>query len=288
MAESPAHKFGQIVGNLLEDIMKPVLQDFCDKRGLYLDVKGKRSGVRKGAKVTWIDKYGNNHDLDFVIEKGGSTKTKGRPVAFIEAAWRRYTKHSRNKAQEIQGAVLPIADEYHWDKPFLGAVLAGVFTKGSLDQLDSVGFKVLYFPYESVVSAFDSVGIDVRFDESTPNDLFSDCIRKIEQLDDSKYGLLKGYLVKEEAELFESFLSELAQVLDRMIDKLIVIPLYGSEREFATYTDAINFIKGFDQTGDGGDFRKYEIIVKYSNGDSIDASFKSKDEAGRFLEYLSG
>src|SRR6056297_3323456 len=151
MAESPSHKFGQIVGNLLEDIMRPVLQEFCDRRGLYLDIQGKRSGVRSGKKVTWLDKYGNTHDLDFVIEKGGSATSKGRPVAFIEAAWRRYTKHSRNKAQEIQGAVLPIADGYHWDKPFLGAVLAGVFTKGSLEQLDSVGFKVLYFPYESIV-----------------------------------------------------------------------------------------------------------------------------------------
>lgn len=106
MAQSPSHKFGQIVGNLLEDILTPVLQKFCHERGLYLDIKGPRPGVRKGRKVTWQDKYGNLHDLDFVIEKDGSPGKRGRPVAFIEAAWRRYTKHSRNKAQEIQGAIL--------------------------------------------------------------------------------------------------------------------------------------------------------------------------------------
>lgn len=169
MADSPSHRFGQIVGNLLEELLRPVLKKFCDDRGLYLDIQGMRSGVRQGKTVTWLDKYGNTHALDFVIEKGGTDTRRGRPVAFVEAAWRRYSKHSRNKAQEIQGAVLPIADHYNWDKPFLGAVLAGVFTEGSLDQLRSMGFKILHFPYKSIVNAFSSVGINVQFDESTPD-----------------------------------------------------------------------------------------------------------------------
>ena len=110
MAESPSHKFGQVIGNLLEEIIDSILTDFCDQRGLYLDRKGRRGKARKGSKVTWKDKYGNEHDLDFVIEKGGSPDEIGRPIAFIETAWRRYTKHSRNKVQEIQGAVLPVAE----------------------------------------------------------------------------------------------------------------------------------------------------------------------------------
>ena len=87
MASSPAHRFGQIIGDLLEEIMLPLLQDFCDNRRLYLDKKGITS-ARKGKKVTWLDKYENAHDLDFVIERGGSDSVVGRPVAFIEAAWR--------------------------------------------------------------------------------------------------------------------------------------------------------------------------------------------------------
>ena len=287
MAESPSHKFGQLVGNLLEDILKPVLKEFCNERGLYLDIKGQRTGVRSGHKVTWTDKYGNDHDLDFVIEKDGSPKKKGRPVAFIESAWRRYTKHSRNKAQEIQGAVLPIADEYEWDKPFLGAVLAGVFTAGSLDQLRSVGFHVLYFPYDSVVSAFDSVGIDAKFDESTPDAAFRHCVNQIEALSEIDYDKLKGYLAGKEKALFDAFLHDLACVLDRMIDKLVVIPLFGEERVFGSISEAMKFVGEFPEAMDGGAFRKYEIIVKYSNGDTIDASFQDKAAAERFLRYLS-
>lgn len=100
MAELPSHTFGQYLGNLLEIVFLPELDEFCATHGLYLDKHGVRP-VRKGKKATWIDGYGNSHDLDFVIEKNGTPHAMGRPLAFIEAAWRRYTKHSRNKAQEI-------------------------------------------------------------------------------------------------------------------------------------------------------------------------------------------
>jgi hypothetical protein len=195
MATSPAHRFGQIIGDLLEEIMTPQLQSFCDERGLFLDKKGIRGQARGGKKVAWLDKYGNSHDLDFVIEKGGNAAVRGRPLAFIEAAWRRYTKHSRNKAQEIQGALLPIAEKYGWDKPFLGVVLAGVFTNGSLTQMRTSGFEVALFPYESIVVAFSSVGIDARFDEETPDSVFQHSIDQISGLTPQKRDELKKQLV---------------------------------------------------------------------------------------------
>lgn len=288
MAESPSHKFGQIVGNLLEDLVRPVLQEFCDQRNLYLDIQGKRNGVRRREAVTWLDKYGNTHALDFVIEKGGTATQQGRPVAFVEAAWRRYSKHSRNKAQEIQGAVLPIADKHHWDKPFLGAVLAGVFTEGSLNQLKSVGFKVLYFPYENIVDAFNSVGIDVQFDESTPDEDFIRCLQAIDSLDKATFNMLKSNFVNEKQALFSEFLHELSLVLDRRLNQLTVTPLFGEKHEFSTASDAVLFVEGFEEDQNrGGSFQKYEIIAKYSNGDYIDALFNKKDEALKFIQYIA-
>lgn len=180
MAESPAHRFGQIIGELLESVVGPQLSAFCSEQGLYLDHQRRNRPARRGKKVSWTDQYGNLHDLDFVIERDGSDQQIGTPIAFIESAWRRYTKHSRNKAQEIQGAILPLADKYRWNNPFLGTVLAGVFTKGSLEQLRSLGFEVLYFPYESIVKAFQSQGIDIAFDERTPDSVFSQTIEQIE------------------------------------------------------------------------------------------------------------
>lgn len=287
MASSPSHRFGQIIGDLLEEIMEPQFQVFCNERGLYLDKKGTRGEARDGKKVTWLDKYGNTHDLDFVIEKGGSASVRGRPLAFIEAAWRRYTKHSRNKAQEIQGAVLPIAEKHEWDKPFLGVILAGVFTNGSLTQMKSSGFEVALFPYESIVAAFHSVGIDAEFDEDTPDSVFQDTIEKIESLNRQQRDKLKNHLVGSSQQLLNKFFNELQATLDRQIDRIILIPLHGQQSEFTTVGDAITFVTNYSEDiMRDGSFRKYEIIIRYSNNDKIDASFGDKEKAISFLRYI--
>ena len=98
MAESLSHKFGQIIGDLLELAIQPHLEKFARKNKLFLDKKGERK-ARTGRKVSWTDSKDNKHDLDFVLERNGTVNKTGVPVAFIECAWRRYTKHSRNKAQ---------------------------------------------------------------------------------------------------------------------------------------------------------------------------------------------
>ena len=147
MAQSPSHKLGQIIGDMLESAIRDPLQKVAAKHGLYLDYKHQRLARNNRKKVAWIDNKGNTHDLDYVLEENGSEAVIGKPKAFIEIAWRRYTKHSRNKAQEIQGAVGPLSETYHDCHPFLGAVIAGVFTEGSLTQLKSHGFQLLYYSY---------------------------------------------------------------------------------------------------------------------------------------------
>lgn len=170
MAHAPGHRFGQIIGDMLELAIRPPLIDVARKHGLYLDWKHERP-ARNGRKlVKWTDSKRNEHDLDYVLEAGGSEDTQGTPKAFIEIAYRRYTKHSRNKAQEIQGAITPLAETYSDHHPFLGVVLAGVFTSRSLAQLRSHNFGVLYFPFDSIVKAFKAVNIDAFFDEDTPDD----------------------------------------------------------------------------------------------------------------------
>ena len=77
MAQSPSHKFGQIIGNLLEAVIKPTLADFAKKKDLYLDHQKIPRSARKGKKVTWEDPYGNIHDLDYVLEMGGTDKKRG-------------------------------------------------------------------------------------------------------------------------------------------------------------------------------------------------------------------
>jgi hypothetical protein len=287
MAESPSHRFGQIVGGLLEQVLHPPLQAFCSSRGLFLDKQGPRKPARQGQKVTWVDGYGNSHDFDFVIERGGTKDVVGKPVAFIEAAWRRYTKHSRNKAQEIQGAVVPVAEKHSWDVPFKGAVIAGEFTEASLTQLRSLGFVVLHIPYETIVGAFAFVGVDARFDESTPDSSFLNCVKAIEALAVPTRATLIRELTARAQPSLDKFLTRLEMTVDRQLDFIAVVPLYGKEHQFATIDDAREFLNTGAKESNG-EFRRYEIIVRYTGGDSINASFTDVAKALSFLDYVGG
>ena len=287
MATSPAHKFGQLIGDLLEEVMQPLLQDFCDHRKLYLDKKGHRP-ARKGKKLTWLDKYENSHDLDFVIEKNGTDLEMGRPVAFIEAAWRRYTKHSKNKAQEIQGAILPIADKYDWDKPFMGVILAGFFTEPSLRQMESSGFNIALFSYDTIIESFDSVDINVRFDESTPDIDFSNVNTRIENLSAREREKIRDTLINANRQLIDTFFSKLTMCLDRQIEELILIPLYGHTYRFNNIDDTLVFLNEYTNDINCKEFISFRIFVVYSNKSTINEDFCSKDEVLSFLAYIAG
>src|SRR4030042_1621542 len=136
MAESPAHRFGQVIGGLLEAVVRPQLEEFCQREGLYLDHQKKDRSVRRGRKVTWEDQYGNVHDLDFVVEQDGTDDTIGRPVAFL----------------------------------------------------------VLYCPYETLVAAFETESIDIRFDESTPDKTFREAAEAIENTSSQTMARIKERL----------------------------------------------------------------------------------------------
>ncbi len=286
MAESPSHRFGQIIGNLLEAVIEPFLTDFATRNCLYLDYQNNPRKARKGKKVTWEDPYGNVHDLDYVLERNGTDESTGTPVAFIEVAWRRDTKHSRNKAQEIQGAILPLAEKYQWSSPFLGAVLAGVFTEGSLAQLRSLGFNILYFPYGTLVAAFAQEGIHIAFDETTPDADFHRCVKTIESATESKMERIKDQLISANQRQLDEFMSSLAQRLERMIEKVVVIPLYGRSSEFGTIADAIKFLDQHRIYEGSGEFRRYEVLVTFTNGDRVEGSFKDKVKVREFLQFI--
>ncbi len=289
MAKSPAHQFGQEIGILLEEIIKPLLANFAQTRGFHLDTKGPRGRAREGSKVTWTDRYGNAHDLDFVIERDGSRDVRGRPLAFIESAWRRYTKHSRNKAQEIQGSILPVAEHYAWDAPFKGVILAGVFTKASIAQLESNGFTILYCGDDSMVRAFADVGIDIRFDEDTPDAAFGRALRSLKRLSTTQRNTLKSALVTHNQEKIGSFMQRLATTLSRAVESISVLPLYGTSFDFTAPAQAVEFLRKAPATKPvpAAVPTKIEVIIRFSDGTRIDGSFIEAERAIDFILYAT-
>ena len=272
MAVSPAHRWGQVIGRVLEAAVLPLLEAFAATHRLYLDRKGGRP-CRNGSKCIWVDTPGNAHDLDFVLERGGTPNEFGTPVAFIEAAWRRYTKHSRNKAQEIQGAILPLAETYQRAAPFKGAILAGVFTDGALTQMGSLGFTILYFPYNMVVGAFKRFGIDASSEEDTPDAEFRKKLKQYVRLSEQQKRELAGELIRLNDSQVREFINALTVAVSRKIRSVIVLPLHGQSEEMSTLDQAIAFIERYDDQNGQKPIQRYEIQIRYSNGDSIEVDF---------------
>jgi hypothetical protein len=169
---SPGHKLGQMVGDFFQKFVDTVLAARLEKvaieHNLYLDRQGLRPAVRGNLKkVSWKDNQGNDHDLDFVLERGGTTEKQGRPVAFIEAAWRRYTKQTRNKVNEIEGALLPLRDSHRTCR-FCGAVVAGAWSRPGLEQFRSHRIEVVHISYQDLIAAFQIKGLNLDYAERAP------------------------------------------------------------------------------------------------------------------------
>lgn len=286
MATAPGHLLGQIIGNVMEEALKPVLQEMADRHELYLDSDGSRPGVRPGAHVAWVDDLGNSHDLDFVLERGGSATRQGNPAAFVEAAWRRYTKHSKAKAQEIQAAVLPVLAKWNNVKPTPAAVVAGQWTAPALQQLRSSGFVVLHLEFLTTARVFREAGIDIEGEsgENTPDAFWQrQCDAYLTKSDPEKRALARA-LREAHAEQFQAFISELEHRVMRTIDHVVVTPLHGNAGQYASVPEAIQATRSYSCGVEAAPFLRFEIRIAYTNGDVIQATFGSAVDAVDFLD----
>ena len=294
MAKSNAHRWGQIIGEAFEAFVHDMLKDVAERHHCYLDSKGPRPARGKGVKVTWSDISGNAHDLDYVIERGGSANERGVPVAFIESAWRRYTKHSKNKVQEIEAAVVPVTKALARFQPFCGAVLAGDFTASSIRQLQSSGFVVLHIPYESILAAFAQLGIDAGSSdgEGTSEAEFLRKIRAWGRLPQpaATARLARGIGRLHEREV-EEFMRRLDASLARRVSSVRLAVLRGYTVECAGIEEAVAYL--VEEAGrsmmreDGEERESFEVAIRFSNGARCEATFPTREEAVVFLRGFS-
>ena len=286
MAQSQAHKLGEFLGSFFEYLMKEPIQEFSEKYGLFFDSMGVRK-TRKGKKVCWTDIHDSKHDLDFVLEKGGSQTLVGDPVAFIELAWRRYTKHSKNKVQEISGAVDPICEKYKTMTPFKGAILCGFFTENSLEQLKNDDFHVLYIPFEKFARSFKNHGLDIDFDEKTKESEFKKKFSAVSKRSNrKKLELIRADFLHNCNEEIKQFVRELDLYYNRRIKNISVLPLHGVRTEVLDIDNAIAFIKDYSALPVEQKLEYIDIVVTYINGSMIQCQFKSKEESIAFLEKI--
>lgn len=295
MAESLAHRWGQIIGDNFELFVRDILKEVAARHSLYLDFKRPRNARGGQSKVTWQDGYGNKHDLDYVLERGGDEETLGVPAAFIESAWRRYTKHSKNKVQEIEAAVIPVALTFSRHQPFLGAVLAGEFTSNALHQLESNAFVVLHVPYESILAAFDELGIDASSKDGirgTTEKQFHAKIARWESLPKPQaVNRLQAKLRSLHKADILRFNERLDSAITRRVDSVRLTILRGRSIECSDIQSAIVYLideeKSYHLRKGGEERENFEIQVRFNTGAKIDATFPKRTEAIAFLRTFS-
>lgn len=74
--------------------------------------------------------------------------------------------------------------------------------------------------------------------------------------------------------------------LTRSVEWVRVLALHGSARQAASVDDAIRIIRDYDESAATHALVRYEVDVRYTNGDEIRGTFASKAEAIKFLNGL--
>lgn len=283
MANSPSHRLGELIGDFFEESIVEYLKPLVNKKGFYLDYRHPRK-ARNGAKeVVGIDEEGNKHKLDIVIEADGSEDKMGNPKVFIEMAWRRYTKHSKAKAQEISGAILPLVKTYRQNCPFYAAVLSGEFTQSSITQLESQGFYVVHISYEDMCQFYkDAVAIEIAWREDTPDAQIDEIANCVERLSDREKKDLKEKFYSRNKNKLDALANVIEESLDQQVTQILVVPIHGKGQILLSVDNAVDFIQNYDEDSKAPILR-YEITIKYTNGDEFTMKCDNKLKAIQFL-----
>lgn len=177
---SSGHKLGQLVGDWFEEhFVFPLLQKAGEKLDLFVDSRFVNRSTRTG-KIIWNDIDGNAVDYDAVLELGGSTDKRGVPVAFIECFWRRGSRHSKDKARDDSGKLLPMKDTYPSAR-FLGIVSAGDFTNPARELVRSRGIDLFYIPKAKIIQAFSDCGLTVDYPDKVDEVTKAKIVNRFEQ-----------------------------------------------------------------------------------------------------------
>ena len=185
MNASSGHKLGQLIGDWFEEhFVYPLLRDAGKKLDLFVDSRFVDRSVRDG-KIIWVDIDGNAVDYDAVLEIGGTKDQLGIPVAFIECFWRRGSRHSKDKARDDSGKLLPMKDTYASAR-FLGIVSAGDFTAPARELVLTRGIDLFYIPKAKIVQSFSDCGLVMDYPDKMAESEKASLVNEFESSFDNK------------------------------------------------------------------------------------------------------
>ncbi|PSW25757.1 hypothetical protein C9J19_18380 [Photobacterium phosphoreum] len=278
---SSGHKLGQLIGDWFEeDIAAPLLEKVAFELNLYLDHRFKKRSCR-GNKIIWQDLDENDVDYDFVLELGGSDDKKGIPVAFFETFWRRGARHSKDKARDDSGKLMPMRDTYPTAR-VLGIISAGDFTRPAQELVHSRHIDLFYIPKEQICNAWESAGITMDYDdratESTKNEITENAILL---LDSSRQQIFNNLCSSVGSAVFESYINRIIAGVSALPMQYNITSVWiGDKLSFQNYNDVINYIDDVDVNGEfNGSVILFRYEVIFSDGTIFERVDLTADEA---------
>lgn len=131
--------------------------------------------------------------------------------------------------------------------------------------------------------AFASEGIDVSSEEDTSE---AELQRKVDAFD-RLTGRRRKRIAEEIRRLhniqFNFFFDALRLCLGRYVEHVFVLTLSGDSCQFRSIADAVRFVSEHDPSAPVSGFVRYELNIRYSNGDEVRGAFREKDRAIEFL-----
>lgn len=277
---SAGHKLGQLVGDWFQDyFVVPLLQDVANALGLYLDHRlSKRHISVRGDKIIWFDQDRNGVDYDFVMEIGGSTARLGIPAAFFECFWRRGARHSKDKARDDSGKLVPMRDTYPTAR-FLGIVASGEFTRPARELVESRKINLFYVPKAKVVQAFASLDLVMDYNDRATEETKAEIADRFagaltEQIKQDAAGKLRDSMG--DTAIMGYIASVQAALSSAPQEFRIVEQRFSAPEVFDTVDDVSRFLAGNAPNFDFSNPQlRYCYQVTYSDGTEFEREIKS-------------
>ncbi len=276
---SSGYKLGQLIGDWYEEyFVFPLLQEVGKNLKLFVDSRFIDRRARE-SKILWDDTDGNSVDYDYVLELNGTNDTLGIPVAFIECFWRRGSRHSKDKARDDSGKLVPMRDTYPTAR-FLGIVSAGDFTKPARDLVRSREIDLLYVPKEKIVNAFGICGLVMDYSDRLSEDEKAKIVEKFDNEFSSKkkievqqvlHDLVGRATIKSYVDRVRATLSALPQEI-RLILRHDSMPI-----TFKTVEEVTNFLKS-PNFNMASPVESYLYQATYSDGSEFEKTASGLDE----------
>jgi hypothetical protein len=267
-ASSSGHKLGQLIGDWWEEhFVLPLLEEIADELDLYLDHRFKDRKCRGGSKIIWEDENSNSVDYDFVLELNGSDEDKGIPVGFIEVFWRRGARHSKDKARDDSGKLMPMRQTYPTAR-YLGIAACGSLTEPAREYIKLRDIDLFYVPKGKIIEAFEENGLIIdypdKLSEAEKTKLANDFG---ENFDGSKKQKVSTSLRKVVGKAtLKSYKSKITSSLSALPQEIRFQEASKSEyRSFESVKKATAFLKNPKFKHEKGD-ENYYYEITYSDG----------------------